>query len=187
MPRIHINGASGTGTTTLGLALATEFGCPHFDADDYFWLPVEPPYTVKRDVVERNGKLLSDLQANPSWVLSGSIDGWESGVEKLLTLVVFLYLPRELRLQRLRERESREFGDAIEPGGVMHAGYEEFIAWAGRYDTSGMEQRSLVRHEAWHAKVDCPVLRIEDDTTTTERLKRVVSYFDSTGALQEHA
>jgi adenylate kinase family enzyme len=187
MHRIHINGASGTGTTTLGRALAAQLAYPHFDADDYFWLPVTPPYTVKREVAERNGKLRSDLQANPSWVLSGSIDGWKSGAEQLITLVIFLYVPQGLRIERLRERESREFGDAIKPGGVMHAGFEEFIAWAGRYDTAGMEQRSLARHEAWHATVDCPVLRIEGDTTTSEGLKRVVSYLDSTGALPAKA
>jgi len=36
--RIHILGASGSGTTTLGRALAERLQCPHFDTDDYFWL-----------------------------------------------------------------------------------------------------------------------------------------------------
>jgi adenylate kinase family enzyme len=183
MPRIHINGASGTGTTTLGRALAEKLGYPHIDSDDYFWLPVDPAYTAKREAAERNSKLLSDLQAKESWLLSGSIDGWESGAEHLLTLVVFLYVHQELRLERLRERESREFGDAIKPGGPMHEGYEEFITWAGRYDTAGMEQRSLARHEAWHSTVNCSVLSIKGDTTTGERVERIIGYLNSTGAL----
>ena len=41
--RIHILGASGSGTTTLGRALAERLQCPHFDADDYFWVPTDPP------------------------------------------------------------------------------------------------------------------------------------------------
>ena len=36
--RIHILGAAGSGTTTLGRALAERLQCPHFDTDDYFWL-----------------------------------------------------------------------------------------------------------------------------------------------------
>jgi hypothetical protein len=35
--RIHILGASGSGTTTLGHALAARLQCPHFDTDAYFW------------------------------------------------------------------------------------------------------------------------------------------------------
>lgn len=169
----------------MGRVLATELGYPHFDADDYYWLSARPSYTVKREVAERNSKLRIDLQENLSWVLSGSIDGWESGAEHLLTLVVFLYVPQELRLERLHERECEEFGAAIRPGGEMHAGYEEFIAWAGRYDTAGMEQRSLARHRAWHGGLGCPVLCIEGDTTTRERLKRIIGYLDSAGALPD--
>ena len=41
--RIHILGASGSGTTTLGRALAARLQCPHFDTDDCFWLPTDPP------------------------------------------------------------------------------------------------------------------------------------------------
>src|SRR5438128_874343 len=43
--RLHILGASGSGTTTLGRALAEGLQCPHFDTDDYFWLPTDPPFT----------------------------------------------------------------------------------------------------------------------------------------------
>jgi adenylate kinase family enzyme len=34
--RIHLIGASGSGTTTLGRALAQRLGYPHFDTDHYF-------------------------------------------------------------------------------------------------------------------------------------------------------
>jgi adenylate kinase family enzyme len=39
MRRLHILGASGSGTTTLGKAIANELAAPHFDTDDYYWLP----------------------------------------------------------------------------------------------------------------------------------------------------
>jgi adenylate kinase family enzyme len=48
MASIHITGASGSGTSTLGQALAESVGCPWLDADDFFWLPTDPPYTDKR-------------------------------------------------------------------------------------------------------------------------------------------
>jgi adenylate kinase family enzyme len=35
--RVHIFGASGSGTTTLGRTLAERLGVRFFDGDDYFW------------------------------------------------------------------------------------------------------------------------------------------------------
>ena len=51
--RIHILGASGSGTTALGQALAEHLRCPHFDTDDYFWLPTDPPHIPSNLVVRR--------------------------------------------------------------------------------------------------------------------------------------
>src|SRR4029450_13094001 len=74
--RIHILGASGSGTTTLGRALAERLQCSHFDTDDYFWLPTDPPFTHQRERIERQRLLMDDLTAQDSWVLSGSLCGW---------------------------------------------------------------------------------------------------------------
>lgn len=52
----------------------------------------------------------------------------------------------------------------------MHEVYIEFIEWAARYDTAGMEQSSKVKHTAWLDNLSCPVLRIEGNTTTNERV-----------------
>ncbi len=46
--KIHITGASGSGTTTLGRALAHLANVDHFDTDDYFWEPSDPPFSRPR-------------------------------------------------------------------------------------------------------------------------------------------
>ena len=50
---IHLFGASGSGTTTLGSALSERLGFRHMDTDDYYWLPPDPMFTLKRPVPER--------------------------------------------------------------------------------------------------------------------------------------
>ena len=163
MPRIHITGASGTGTTTLGRALARERQCAYFDSDDYYWVPTQPPYRKKREPSERVRLLERDL--GDAWVLSGSLAGWGDPLIPRFALVVFLWVPKELRLARLRLREERE--------DIPPDDREEFLAWAAAYDEAGMEQRSRTLHEAWLATLACPVLRIEGDLTTQVRLRRV--------------
>ena len=49
MPRrLHVFGASGSGTTSLASLLAAQHGHRHLDTDDFFWLPTDPPYRDKR-------------------------------------------------------------------------------------------------------------------------------------------
>jgi adenylate kinase family enzyme len=137
--RLHILGASGSGTTTLGRALAARLQCPHFDADDYFWLPTDPPYTHRRARTERVQLLMDDLTAHDSWVLSGSLCGWGDGAIPLFELVVFLLIPQDIRMARLHRREQARFGTRILPGGDMYEISQAFLAWAASYDEGGLD------------------------------------------------
>ncbi|HMD05355.1 MAG TPA: hypothetical protein VKG68_08755, partial [Candidatus Binatus sp.] len=119
--RIHIMGASGAGVTSLGRALADALAAPHHDTDDYFWLPTTPPYREQREVAERLRLMHEMFLPRPGWVLSGSLDGWGSSIVPLLDLVIFVYVPTAIRLERLRAREAVHFGaDAVAPGGWRH-------------------------------------------------------------------
>jgi adenylate kinase family enzyme len=157
---VHIVGASGSGTTTLGRALARSLDCPHFDTDDYFWLPTDPPFTDRRPASERHARLEADLSRHAGWVLSGSLCGWGDVFIPRFDLVVFLSLPREIRLARLREREVQRYGvAAIAPGGPLRGAHEAFMTWAAAYDDGGPEIRSRRLHEVWLTALPCPVLR----------------------------
>ena len=163
MARVHVVGASGSGTTTLGLALAARVDAAHLDTDDFFWLPTEPPFQKIRERAERQALLGAALARHAAWVLSGSLCGWGDLFIPRFELVVFLWLAPEIRLARLRERERQRYGAAIAPGGSRHAKYAEFMAWAARYDESvDVAERSLRMHEQWLGALPCPVVRITD-------------------------
>ncbi len=97
--RIHILGASGSGTTTLGRGLVERLTYPHFDTGDYFWLHTDPPFIDKRERTERQHLLMDDLTSHDSWVLSGSLCGWGDVAISLFELVVFLWIPSEIRME----------------------------------------------------------------------------------------
>jgi adenylate kinase family enzyme len=174
--RIHILGASGSGVTTLGRALAARLGCPCFDCDDYFWLPTDPPYQVKRERAQRQELLLRDLSAHDSWVLSGSACGWGDVVIPLLDAVVYLRLPTAVRLERIRRRERERFGDEVLPGGTMHAAYRKLMDYAALYDTGDEGVRSRRLHERWLSGLSCKVIRIEEDLPVGEKVRTVLRY-----------
>ena len=164
---VHITGASGSGTSTLGAALAgvSAPGLPlrHLDADTYYWLPTCPPFQNKRPAAERLALIRRDLEAGPGAVVSGSICGWGPEVEDSFDLVVFLYLPASIRVERLKRREVERHGTA-DPA---------FLLWASQYDAGPPEGRSLAKHEAWLARRSCPVLRLDRDESVADRVAQV--------------
>lgn len=173
--RIHIYGASGSGTTTLGKALSSKLGCHHFDTDNYYWIPTDPPFQEKRELQERQGLLKRDLKNKSEWVLTGSLCGWGDIFMPIFDLVVYLWIPMYIRMNRLIEREEIRYGrEAISEGGKMYDVTKTFIEWASQYDTGGIEVRSRVLHEKWMNKLKCPVVRLEGDLTVEERVMVVI-------------
>jgi len=172
--RIHIMGASGSGVTTLGRAVANALALPHQDSDDYFWLPTSPPYRTQRSAAERLRLMKEVFLPRADWVLSGSLAGWGDELIPLFDIVVFVQTARDLRLQRLRAREAAHFGtDAVGPGGWRHEETETFIEWASHYEDGGREGRNLARHEAWLAGLPCPVLRLDGSRPVEENVAEI--------------
>ncbi len=179
MPRIHISGASGTGTTTLGRALAAKLRIPHFDSDDYYWIPTVPPYTHKRDPTLRDAALAKDLAASEDWVWSGSALSWK--LDPQITLCVFLTVPCDLRIERLRARELAN-RSLYERGAELDAEIEAFLTWAASYDEGSMTGRTRQRHEAWLETLTIPVLRIDGNTSTEQRIAMILQSLRPEGA-----
>jgi adenylate kinase family enzyme len=181
MPRIHILGASGSGTSTLGAALARRLGVPHTDADSLYWLPTDPPFTTPRPLPERQALLRRKLPINEAWVFSGAATRWTTPLEPHYHLVVFLRLDPAVRMARLRQREAARYGARILPDGDMAAIHGAFLAWAKSYDTAGSLSRGLTTHEAWLTDQPAPVLRL-DSAAPVEHL--IVAVLAKLGSLR---
>jgi len=160
--RIHILGASGSGTTSIAKAVCREMGYAHFDSDNYLWLPTQEPFTVLRPPEERIALLSHDLNSCDKWVNSGSLMSWGDEIIPLFDLVVFVYVPTEIRVERLKKREYERYGDAIMPGGSRYEDSKMFIEWAAAYDTGTSFGRNLQKHEEWLTGITCDIIRIEN-------------------------
>jgi adenylate kinase family enzyme len=161
MPRIHILGPAGSGTSTLGVALAARLGVPHADSDSLYWLPTDPPFTTPRPLEHRLERLLRTLPIDGDWIFSGAATEWAAPLEPFYDLVVFLQLEPKLRLERLRRREANRYGARIAPGGDMAEIHMAFMTLAEAYDTAGPLRRGLANHEAWLADQPAPVMRLD--------------------------
>jgi len=166
-----ITGAAGSGTSTLGRALAREIGAAAIEADDHFWIASDPPFQTKRAPGERLESVLAEMQRHPRAVLAGSVVGWGAEVEDGFSLMVFLAVPTALRLARLEQRELERFGkvDAA------------FLEWASQYDEGRLPGRSRALHEEWLSGRSCPKLRIEGGVPVREGVLKVVEALSGNG------
>lgn len=159
--RVHVFGASGSGTTTLGRHVASALGARFLDADAYYWFPTDPPFRHKRDPADRVAMIERDVEGLDDWVLAGSLCSWGDPLLDRFTLAVFLYLAPDVRMARLAARERERYGDRIDPGGDLHEAHRAFLDWARSYDDALAPVRSLDLHERWLTRLACPVLRLD--------------------------
>jgi len=162
--KIHIMGASGSGVTTLGNSLSGRLQIPYFDSDAYFWIQTDPPFTKRRDAEERNQMALADLRQQDSWIFGGSVINWGEHWLKKFDLVVFLYVPHLIRMQRLQQRELDRFGTIN----------KEFIDWAAGYDDDTASGRTLSAQRQWMARLPCDTLHLDGDLTVDQRVAAIL-------------
>ena len=171
-------GASGAGATTLGNHFVknnTRF--LHLDSDDYFWEKTDPPFQEARISDERNLLFETDFYSQENVVVTGSIFRWKTDYKDLFDLVVLLYIPQEIRLQRLAEREISRYGNKILFDEKLNAKYKAFLAWATEYDLEdNITSRSLKQQKQWLTEVKCSTLFLDGDLTVKERLELLQNY-----------
>ncbi|MBE9585048.1 AAA family ATPase [Mucilaginibacter sp. JRF] len=176
--RINILGASGVGVTTLGLALANKTGYAYVDSDFYYWDNTikADPYTIKRPIIHRNQMMLDELRSHGNWILGGPVMGWGFAEPLVYDLVVFLHLPPQIRMARLKKREYERYGDIIYTDASRNQQFVQFMDWAAGYDdNTAPSSRTLQNQQNWLQTLACPVLRITGDTTVDDRVERVLA------------
>lgn len=158
---IHIFGASGSGTTTLGKRIVDELGFSLMDTDDYFWLPTDPPYISKRPVEERINMMLQDINDARNVVISGSLTDWGDLLIPYFTLAIRVNTDTDVRIERIKQRERKHFGTRIDENGDMYEDYLAFIEWAKKYDEGDTSIRSKKKHDEWQGLLQCELIEVD--------------------------
>lgn len=159
---IHIFGASGAGTTTIAKIVSEKLGYIHYDSDDYYWMKTKEPFTQERNRDQCMNLLTNDLQSNDHWILSGSVTGWGEELLEFFDLVIYVYVPTDIRIDRLRKREIERYGDRVLPDGDRYKVSCEFIDWASKYDSGRCSGRNINKHNKFLENVKCKIVRIEN-------------------------
>lgn len=162
---ILIFGANGSGKTTLGCELAHILGFKHIDHEDYAFKPSDIPYTVPRLHKKCVELMLADIEKSEGFVLSAVTGDFGNEIESLYVLAVYIEAPKELRIERVKQRNIERFGERVLRGGDMYEqqkGFEEFVT-----------TRPLSKIEQWTETLTCPVIRIDGTVDWRENAKMI--------------
>jgi len=173
---IIINGAAGTGKTTLAGELAKRLKFQHIELDDYYFSR-ESPFAGLRPYDEIVEHLKADLAKYPQFVMSGAagIISWDF-VNPLFDLAVLLFVPTDIRLERVKARAYERFGERAIEGGDLYENHLKFYDEISKYDT-GYHSVSLERHEKWEAELICPVLRADGTKPISENVELIAEQY----------
>lgn len=157
--KIQIIGGSGTGKTTLGEYVAEKEGLRWIDTDRYIWKGDR--FTESYAVEERLAMYGRDMESSEGYVASGSVYAWCKDGFNDRKLLVFLFLDEDLRLQRLRARETqRNSPFSLDENGEMT---NEFLEWCQTYLKTGDKEMvgTYAEHAHQMALAKSPVLKLD--------------------------
>jgi len=173
---ILIFGASGSGSTTLAKAIEKNYGYHFIDTDDALWEKTDPPFTVQKKPEDTLAYVKSEMSIHEKNVLSGSIIGFGNELKTSIDFVIYLHLPLEVRIERIKTREQHRFKERVLPGGDLYKQHLEFIEWVKLYDILDESVRSKKQHEKWLEDITVPILRINEVLSIDTLLSKVDPY-----------
>ncbi len=162
---ICVCGLNGSGKTTLASALAEELAFNHMDVEDYYFTSADNPYATARTREEVEELLLTDIRQHPCFVFSAVNGNMTAEINGYYDLIIYLEVPLDIRMKRIRQRAVDKFGDRVLPGGAMYEQEEKFFAYA--------EKRKPDAIEDWLKTVPCRVLRLDGTQSVQENVRRV--------------
>lgn len=165
--RVIVCGGNGAGKSTLGKRLATELGWTFRDIEEYYF-PIKNSdynYLEARTKEEVSELLLVDMKKYDNFVLA-SVKG-EFGLEvtKLFTCAILIEVPKEIRMDRVKDRSNRKFGDRMLPGGDLYEKEEQFFNMVAKRPENYTEK--------WLETVNMPIIRVDGTGTVEDNIMKV--------------
>lgn len=161
-------GLNGAGKSTLGKALADKLNYRFIDNEDLYFPKTDPNYLYAsertREEVEK--LLFEEIEKYKNFVFTSVRGNYGDPDHPFFQYAVLVEVPRELRLQRVKNRSFQKFGDRMLPGGDLY----EHEKWF--YDFIAARSEDTV--EEWLKGISCPVIRVDGTKSIEENIEFII-------------
>lgn len=165
---IIICGLNGSGKSTLGKALAKRLCFYFIDNEDLYFSKTDPVYIyadprTHEDVEEL---LLNEIKTHENFVFSSVKGDYGEDIYPFFKYAVLIDVPKDIRMERVKNRSFQKFGDRMLPGGDLYEQEEQFFDFVDSRDEDTVEK--------WIQVLSCPVIRIDGTKNIEENLNLII-------------
>ena len=153
--RIIVCGGNGAGKSTLGKQLAQKLNYKFMDIEDYYFPKTDANYiySTARSREEVSSLLLEDMKRHKNFILASVKGDYGDEIVSMFTCGVYINMPRDIRLKRVRDRAFGKFGDRMLPGGDLYEREQRFFDM--------VERRPEQYVEDWLKSLSIPIITID--------------------------
>lgn len=165
-----ICGLNGAGKSTLGKALAEKLQFHFIDIEDLYFPKTDPNYLYAspRSREEVAELLRYEMETHENVILASGKGDYGEEISSLFQCAVLPDVPKEIRLQRVKERSFQKFGERMLSGGDLYEREEKFFRMAA--------SRAEDEAEEWVKTLQCPVLRLDGTKPVDENINLAIAY-----------
>lgn len=165
---ILICGLNGTGKSTLGKVLAEILGFHCIDNEDLFFPKTNPNYLFdsprSREEVEK--LLMNEIQEHENFVFIAVKGNYGEDCVSLYKYAVLIDVPKEIRLQRVKNRSLVKFGHRMLPGGDLYEQEESFFKMVSARPEHYVDE--------WAQTLECPIIKIDGTKPIEENVAYII-------------
>lgn len=161
-------GLNGAGKSTLGKTLAEKLNFYFIDNEDLYFPKTDSGYTYAspRPRKEVEKLLFSEIRAHENFIFAFVKGDYGDAAFPFFRYAVLVEIPRDLRIQRVKNRSFQKFGDRMLPGGDLYEKEERFFAF--------VKSRAEDTVEEWAKLLSCPVIRVDGTKPVEENVKLII-------------
>ena len=173
MSGILVCGLNGCGKSTLGRALAKRLGYRFIDIEDLYFPKMNPDYLYDSPRSHSDVKtlLISEIRAHENFVLAAVKADFGRDISTFFQYAVLLQVPKEIRMERVRNRSFQKFGSRMLPGGDLYQQEEQFFRMAASKSEHDVED--------WLRTLHCPVLPVDGRKSIEETITFIIKGLDA--------
>lgn len=161
---IVLVGLNGAGKSTLAKYASKKFGFDSLEVEDY-WFEKQYDYQNPRKSSDASQLMLDAIaQSTKGFIIGGNISSFSKALESHLSLIVYVDVKKEIRVNRVIQREQNRYG-ILEKGTPLYNERQDFIKF--------VQSRTPNAIYAWMEKTTIPVMTI-DGTETPEKNTQII-------------
>ncbi len=111
--------------------------------------------------------LFHEIKVHENFVFAAVKGDYGEAIYPFFQYVILIDAPKDIRLQRVKNRSFQKFGNRMLPGGDLYEQEEEFFEF--------VKSRSESTVEEWIQLLNCPILRIDGTKPIEENIDFIIN------------